>query len=484
MLEVLTGFAEELRAAGLPVTTSEVLDAAQAIELTGMPTKEQLRSVLAATLVKRADHMPVFDLLFEVYFSGRSHPSEFQEDAPQSKAHELDMDMERILHDALSRARGAQGGLASRSGASSQLDPEEIALSLLRALLTGDSSGLERASAEAVRRFGGFEPGRQVAGRYYVYRTLRQLDLEAIRAALADLVAREDPGLSGRLLKDEVESRVEALREAIEREVRRILVQDRGARTLARSMRATLPEDVDLLHASQQETAAMKRALVPIGRKLAARLARKRHSSHRGPVDLRRTVRSSLSTGGAPLELHFKPPRPAKPELFVLADISGSVAAFARFTLQLVYSIGTQFSRVRSFVFVDGVDEVTDLLNASADPGEALGQVALVADVVWMDGHSDYGHVLEVFGQRWGDQLTKRTSLLVLGDARGNYHDPRASVLRELRSSVKHLYWLNPEPKAYWGTGDSAMDAYAPYCDAVVECRTLRQLESFVGELG
>jgi uncharacterized protein with von Willebrand factor type A (vWA) domain len=482
MLEVLTGFAEELRVAGLPVTTSEVLDAAQAIELTGMSTKEQLRSVLAATLVKRADHMAVFDLLFEVYFSGRSHPSDSREDAYEAQAQ--DLDLEQLLREALSRARGAQGGVASASGASSRLEPEEIAVSVLKALLQGDSSGLQRASAEAVRRFGGFEPGRQVAGRYYVYRTLRQLDLERIRAALSDLFARENPRLSERLLHDEVDSRIEALREAVEREVRRILVQDRGARTLARSMRATLPEDIDLLHASQQEMAAMKRALVPISRKLAARLARKRHSLHKGPVDLRRTVRSSLSTGGAPLELHFKPPRPAKPELFVLADISGSVAAFARFTLQLVYSIGTQFSRVRSFVFVDGVDEVTDLLNASADPGEALGQVALVADVVWLDGHSDYGHVLEVFEQRWGDQLTKRTSLLVLGDARGNYHDPRASVLKGLRSSVKHLYWLNPEPKAYWGTGDSAMDAYAPYCDAVVECRTLRQLESFVGGLG
>ena len=105
------------------------------------------------------------------------------------------------------------------------------------------------------------------------------------------------------------------------------------------------------------------------------------------------------------------------------------------------------------------------------------------ADVIWVDGHSDYGHALSVFYERWGDEVTSRTSVLVLGDARNNYHASEAWVVEELRHQARHVYWLNPEPRDYWGSGDSIVGEYAVHCDAVFECRNLRQLEQFVGEL-
>jgi uncharacterized protein with von Willebrand factor type A (vWA) domain len=164
----------------------------------------------------------------------------------------------------------------------------------------------------------------------------------------------------------------------------------------------------------------------------------------------------------------------------VVADISGSVASFARFTLQLVHALASQFSRVRSFVFIDGIDEVTGFFEGNADLGDAVKRINTEADVVWVDGHSDYGHAFEVFHEKWGKEVNPKTSVIILGDARNNYHASQSWVLAELRKTARHLYWIDPEPAAYWNTGDSVIGDYAKYCDGVYECRNLRQLERFV----
>ena len=237
------------------------------------------------------------------------------------------------------------------------------------------------------------------------------------------------------------------------------------------------------MHATREELVALRKALQPLSRKLAVRLARKRRHGRKGPLDFRSTVRHSLSTGGVPVDPKFRYPRPAKPEIMVIADISGSVASFARFTLHLVHAISSQFSKVRSFVFIDGIDEVSRFFEHVDDPSEAVHRINTEADVIWVDGHSDYGHALTEFWERWGDELTPRTSVLLLGDARNNYHATNSWVVREIANRVRHVYWLNPEPRAYWNSGDSIVGEYAVHCDDVYECRTLRQLERFVGEL-
>lgn len=229
--------------------------------------------------------------------------------------------------------------------------------------------------------------------------------------------------------------------------------------------------------------ASLRRVVQPLTRKLAVRLARKRRHGRKGPLDFRATVRRSLSTGGVPVDPRFRYPHPAKPEVVVVADVSGSVASFARFTLHLVHALSTQFSKVRSFAFIDGIDEVTRFFEESDDVVEALERVNTEAQVVWVDGHSDYGHALGEFWERWGEELSPRTSVIILGDARNNYHASQAWVLAELMHRVRHVYWLNPEPRAYWDTGDSIVGEYSPYCSDVVECRNLRQLESFVAGL-
>jgi uncharacterized protein with von Willebrand factor type A (vWA) domain len=164
----------------------------------------------------------------------------------------------------------------------------------------------------------------------------------------------------------------------------------------------------------------------------------------------------------------------------VIADISGSVASFARFTLQFVYAMGSQFSKVRSWVFVDGIDEVTSYFDEADEISEAVRRVNAEADVLWVDGHSDYGHALEVFHERHAREVTNKSTLIVLGDARNNYHASNARVLEALGERAKRIYWLNPEPRSYWNTGDSVIADYEPFCAGVYECRTLRQLEWFV----
>ncbi len=477
MLDLLGDFIAELRAAGIPVSMSEHVDAARAVEVIDLGQRSMVRGSLAATLVKDGDHLPVFYSAFDVFFATRSWRS------AQEALEDPDLDGE------LAREGGAAGTGQLRGlggGSSSSLSAQELAELLFRALRDNNADALRDAASEAVTRYAGMEPGRPVGGTYYLYRTLRSLDLEQLEARLSAVslaeAATEDE-LAQRISRDDARDRVEKLKAEIERVIRERLVDDRGASALAKSVRRPLPEDLDVMHANRDEMAQLERALRPLSRKLATRLARKRRRRRRGPVDLRHTVRRSLSTGGVPMDLRFKPPRPAKPEIIVIADISGSVASFARFTLHLVHAISSQFSKVRSFVFVDGLDEVTALFEGADDPADAVARINAEADVIAFDGHSDYGRALTSFHERFADGVTKRTTILILGDARNNYHQAHAEVLADLAYRAKALYWLNPEPTSYWNSGDSIVSQYAPYCERVIECRTLRQLEAFVGEL-
>jgi uncharacterized protein with von Willebrand factor type A (vWA) domain len=480
MLDLLSGFVTELRRAGLPVSLTEHLDAAEAIKHIPLEDREGLKYALAATLVKSSAHWRAFETAFEVFFAVRTGRGAGDGESGDG----LDAEGE----DKDGEAGAGEGGMRGKgrswqgAGGGEGMTPEELAELLFKSLLSADSALMNVVARNAVDRYAGMEPGRPVGGTYYLYRTLRNLDLEAV---LAKLMSQAQAGAAGggltdleeRLAADEYKARIEKFRRAVETEIRRRLVEDRGAEALARSVRKPLPEDIDVMHATRDELAMLHRALQPLSRKLAVRLARKRRHGRKGPLDFRATMRRSLSTGGVPIEPRYRHPRPA------IADISGSVASFARFTLHLVYAISSQFSKVRSFVFVDGIDEVTRFFEGVIDPAEAVARINLEADVIWVDGHSDYGHALTEFQRRWGDQVTSRSSVLLLGDARNNYHASQSWVIEDLQRKARRVYWLNPEPRDYWGSGDSIVGEYAAHCDDVVECRTLRQLEHFVGNL-
>jgi uncharacterized protein with von Willebrand factor type A (vWA) domain len=476
LLESLAGFVKELRAAGIPVSLTENLDSVEALRHIPLEDREAFKYALAATMVKNNAHWRTFETVFEVYFSLRGREYAIGGDG----------DGDGAADDLVAALIGPRQG--DGQGAAEGLTPEQLAEMLYRALMDGNEAMVRALARAAVTRYAGMEPGRPVGGTYYLYRTLRQLDLDSMLARMLEQNRERTPGgptdLEERLAREEFESRLDLLRREIEAEIRRRLVADRGAEAVAKSVRKPLPEDIDFMHASREELVALRKAIAPLTRKLAVRLARKRRHGRRGPLDFRSTVRHSLSYGGVPADPKFRYPRPAKPEIMVVADISGSVAAFARFTLQMVYAISSQFSRVRSFVFIDGIDEVTDYFKSTEDIGAAIHRINTEADVIWVDGHSDYGHAFEAFWDRWGRDVNPKTTVLLLGDARNNYHAAQAWVLTEMAKKARHVYWLNPEPRSYWDTGDSIVSQYAIHCDGAYECRNLKQLERFVEQLG
>jgi hypothetical protein len=464
MLGVITGFIDELRAAGVPVSMVEAIDGMRAVEAIEIGDRVALRETLRATLIKNQRHGRAFDTAFDVYFSTVPRP-EAESEEIQSRT-ELPPD---------ERAEG---------GDRAPFDLDALLDDLLQALAGLDEEAMRRGARTAVDELAGMEPGRPVGGTYYLYRTLRRLDLADLEERLMEaLMSDEDlTEFDRRLLKEEVEARLEQLRQEIEEEIRRRLVADRGRDAVARTLRRPLIEDIDLMHATTRDLQEMEAAIGPLTRKLAARLARRRRK-RAGRLDFRRTMRKSLATGGVPAEPQFRHPRPHRPEVWLLCDISGSMATFSRFTLQFTHAMSTHFSKLRSFAFVDTIDEVTDFFGAGVDFGSALQRVTTEAEVVWLDGHSDYGNSMETFNTRYGRQLTPRTTVIITGDARNNYRPPRDKVLGDIAASARAVVWLNPEPKAYWDTGDSAMSHYAVHCTSVHEVRTLRQLEDFIEDL-
>lgn len=464
MLSLLSSFVEELRQVGIPVSMVEAIDAMTAVQRIDLADRRSLKETLRATLVKNARHEPAFETAFEVFFANRRTALDTPE--PEDGA----------------PARSSVPG--ERTAGAGGMDLDELIEALFEAMRNQDFSALRSAARDAVDELAGIEPGRPVGGTYYLYRTLRQLDVDALTERLVEAMLAEEGGelddLRRRLVTEEAGLRVERLREEIKGEIRRRLVEDRGHEAVARTLRQPLVEEIDLMHATRTDLRNLEQVIEPLTRKLAARLAQRRRQASRGRLDFRRTMRSSLATGGVPIEPKFRHIRPHRPELFLLCDVSGSMATFARFTLQFTYAMATQFSKLRAFVFVDAVDEVTDHLKPGIDFKEALVRITTEADVVWLDGHSDYGHALEQFTARYGKEITPRSTVIVAGDARNNYRDARERYLAEISEACQSLYWLNPEPKAYWDSGDSVMSRYARYCDEVFEVRNLRQLEGFV----
>lgn len=447
MLPRLLAFTDALRQAGVPVAISDQTDGLRSLAHIEMVDKDAFHAALQATMIKSRSHQPTFDLLFELFFgSGRGPDAVTERDAELGEP----------------------------------MDPDAFMRELTEALMRGDDAELRRLAQEAVANFGRVETERS-GSPYFEYRVYRAIDLDTLlQNLLRDVTDREDiSDLEERLWRDEFQMRMDRFRGQVTAEVRRRLAEHRGAEQVARAITPPLPEDVDLVRATRDEVRELKRAVTPLARRLATRLALKRRHARRGRLDVRRTMRASLSTGGVPFETRFKHRSQTRPELYLVCDISGSVSAFARFTLMFVHAFQAQFSKVRSFVFVDALDEVTDTLKRE-DFVEAVDHLAETADVVRFDGHSDYGHSLEEFYRRVGKDLSPRSSVLILGDARSNYRDPASWVVKELRSRAKRVYWLNPEPKRFWGTGDSVADEYARYCDQMIEVRNLKQLQAFI----
>lgn len=460
LLDRHAGFVAALREAGLPVSVAEGLDAVRAVEIIDLLDRATLRAAYAATLVKRPAHRPSFDALFDLWFPA-------------------------VLGDGTAGAQTPAGERPRRADGTPlppALDPDvqRMRERLLELLLTGDEAALGRFAQTAVARYGRSGP----QDSWFSSGVLQAMSAETLMARLlAEVLTGTDRGgLAERVARQTFRDRIDRFERLVGTEVRRRIAERSGAEHAARLAVRPPLERLDFNRASRADLAALRREVHPLARRLAARLAHKHKHGRRGRLDFRRTVRASLATGGVPLTTHHRPRRPHRPELVILCDASDSVASFAHFTLLLTFALREQFTKVRAFAFIDSTDEITGFFAPGVDVADAMTRLVREADLVWVTGRSNYGHAIEVFAERFGDAVGPRTSLLVLGDARSNYGDLALPVLDELVGRARDAHWLNPEPRRFWNTGDSAAARYGELVP-MHECRNLQQLAAFIEEL-
>ncbi|WP_026919247.1 vWA domain-containing protein [Gordonia shandongensis] len=460
LVDNLTGLVDDLRGRGITVGPSGLIDAGQAMSVLDLLDRESLREGLAATLLDDHTHRDTFDLCFELWFPLGSAARRSAVELPRDEDGTVDAEALRDLAvDVLADDEAMSDGRFDQ----------------LVAMIVGEMGQYESARGES----------------YSVYQAMSSLSPQTLIARIAAAMAGgRETGEGGRPGTDPLHRRAardatSRLRDAVETETQRRMAEIRGRDAVAGYAVPKLPEMIDFFSANPQDMIKLRRTIDPIARLLAAKLEFRRRRNSRGAVDVRATLRASMSTGGVPVELRRRRPRPGKPELIVICDVSGSVAGFSQFTLQLVYALRQQFSHVRVFAFVDTVDEVTDYFdrgNSDEQFGERMTRMLGEAAISTRDGHSDYGHMLKGFNDRYGDSLTHRSALLILGDARNNFRPTHVEALAQMRDRVRNAYWLNPERRTAWDSGDSDASKYGDVVE-MFECRNADQLATVIADL-
>ncbi|MHB8657817.1 MAG: VWA domain-containing protein [Solirubrobacteraceae bacterium] len=438
----LLSFAEDLREEGVAIGTSEMLDAFAALSHISWRDPTGFRETLAATLAKSPDDRRVFELVFERFF--------FRAAEAQAARHEISE---------------PRGGL----GEQQQIDLDALRQQIAQALREGSDAQIRDLARLAIAAFGKGD-GSGVLG----------VDVQRIRRALG-LRTEAQPGLP-----DEDPRRDGLPREQLRRfehHLRRELERALIERTASLPPKRPLSElDRALPTGPIQDLAAVHRVVVQLKRRLATQghelKGRKRHAH----VDVRRTMRASLQSGGVPIELKYRPRRPRRPEIFVLCDVSTSVTSASTFFLSVLHALHDAFRKLRSFVFIERISEVTEVFERERDfraASEAVSRDAGVADI---SGYTDYGRVWTEFLALIVDELHPRATVIVLGDARTNGRSPREDVFAAITARAGRTFWLNPEPRLYWNYGDSVIASYEKHCTAF-ECWRTDQLEEFVKAL-
>jgi uncharacterized protein with von Willebrand factor type A (vWA) domain len=464
--ETVIGFVGLLRRNGVRVSIAESMDTFHALDLVGLGTRAAVKDTLRATLVKRGADLPAYDRLFDLYFSGIG---EIVKDAESRSRAALDLDPAEYqeLIEALARFLEEQG-----------IELSELA----RALLRQDSARLERLLRDAAKQAGvqrierPFQEGQFAQGMQEalgVGGAARELQL------IGDALGAGDPDPRRQRLSRFVERRLQELQEMIRRLIRGELEQrDLGQRDAARVQQLA---EKSFYYLSEDEIRRMKEAVAKLAQRLKNVLAVKRRSARRGKFDVKDTLRKNLQYGGVPFKIRFDRRKRVKPQIVVLCDVSDSVRNVSRFMLQLVYSLQDLYSKVRSFIFVSDIGEITKLFEEH-EIHQAIDQ-AIRGNVINVYAHSDFGRAFRTFHREHLAAITRHTTVIVLGDARNNYNLPHEWALREIKQRAKQLIWLNPESRMTWGFGDSEMDRYQPYCDVVEECRNLNQLYRVVDRI-
>ena len=435
----LLAFCDELRREGVAVGTSEILDAFAALEQVPWTVADDFRESLAATIAKSQEDRRVFELLFDRYFFRTAEAEAVQ--------------------------RGLGEGEQRHEGGD-RLDIDELREAVRQAIVEGNDGEMRDLAQLAISAFGRRGEGSGVIG----------VDVQRIRRTL---------GLSaGAQAADEEGEQPEIDREQLnrfERHLRRELERALIERTQALPPSRPLAElDRALPTSPAQDLAAVHRAVAQMKRRLATLGHEQRGRRRSRVVDVRRTMRASLETGGVPLRLRYRPKRPRRPEIYVLCDVSTSVTSASVFFLSVLHALHDSFRKLRSFVFIERISEVTEIFEHERDFLSISRRISSEGGVADVSGYTDYGRVWLEFLGEISDELDPRSTVIILGDARTNGREPHADAFAQVAERAGRIFWLNPEPRLYWNYGDSVMAAYERYTDGAFECWTTKHLETFV----
>jgi uncharacterized protein with von Willebrand factor type A (vWA) domain len=451
--EPLRRFLQVARGAGLRVSAAEGIDAARAVEFVGFHDRAVLKDTLSLVLAKTPDEKGLFDECFDLYFRREEFASaDEQEPAPPSSAPPP--------------GGGPMQGGDSAGGMGGG--------SLGQMLAEDDRAGLAAAMEDAAREAGLENIRFFTQKNLYARRILDRMGLRALEREMEALRQSGTPEGAGRATF--LEGKVEALRDQVRDFVERHLVL--FARGETEKFREELLKSTRLSNLERRDLERMRVLVRAMAKRLAARYAKTRRRRLRGQLDTRRTLRRNMGWGGVPFITVWKQKRIEKPRVMVLCDVSGSVAAMAQFLLMFLYALNEALSDIRSFAFAGSLVEVSEILEKE-EIESAIGKIMQMIGY----GSSNYGNSFADFEDGWGSQITNKTTIIILGDARGNRTDPRTDIVARMSERAKRVIWLNPEYRSAWGTGDSDMFRYAPYCNLVTVCNTLRHLERVITDL-
>ena len=456
-------FANILRRNGIRVSLSENMDAFRALELIGIADPQMFRNALRTTLIKRTGDQKPFDELFDYFFLGIGQAL----DAIDHKImDELGLSPEKfqeMLDQIQKLLKQMEGELSD----------------LTKALLNNNRAELERQLREAMQQE--MQNGNPETMRHTPYtRMMMRLGLDRVQSeierfrGMLQMLGENGEDLQNvmRYLDERMRDLNRLLREIIQQEQRK-----QGAEPRDFSQRSTLA-DKSFSFYTEDDIRRMNDAVARLAQRLKNRLSVRRKKAARGRFDIKATLRKNMQYGGVPFLIQLDRRKKTKPQVMVLCDISDSVLNASRFMLQFVYSVQDLYAKVRSFVFVAEIGEVTKLFEEH-DIQTAV-ETALKGDVIDVYSHSNFGRAFEQFHRNFFASVTSKTTVLIIGDGRNNYNRPNDWVLREVKQKAKQLIWLNPESRMTWGIGDSEMPRYAPHCHIAEECRSINQLYKIV----
>jgi uncharacterized protein len=463
MEDRIVEFANVLRRNGVRVSLSENMDAFRALGLVGIRDPHLFRNALRTTLVKRASDVKPFEELFDFFFLGIGEAIDALDRRIMEELGLTPEQFQQMLEQIQRLLKKMEGELSQ----------------LTRALLTGNRGELERLLREAASQeteAGSLDsfrltPYTRMAGRLQLDRVRSEVEgFKAILQMLAE--GGEDLQNVMRYLDERMRDLNRLLREIIQQEQRK-----RGVEPSDYSQRSSLA-DKSFSFYTEDDIRRMNEAVARLAQRLKNRLSVRRKKAARGRFNVKATLRTNMQYGGVPFHVELDRRKKTKPQVMMLCDISDSVLNASRFMLQFVYSVQDLYAKVRSFVFVSDIGEVTKLFEEH-EIHRAV-ETALKGEVVDVFSHSNFGRAFELFYKNYFAAVTSKTTVLIIGDGRNNYNRPNEWVLREIQQKAKQLIWLNPESRMTWGVGDSEMPRYVPHCDVAEECRNINQLYKVV----